>query len=235
MLLEIRNCSVVLNARMILNDISFSINKPTVLSVLGPSGAGKTTLLRCLAGLQPHTGTIYFNQERFDTIPTQLRNIGLVDQQLQLFPHLSVYDNIAFPLRLRHWSTANIKQRVQKYAEQFGITQTLNRFPQDTSGGEQQRVALARALIYEPQLLLLDEPFGALDAIRRYELMHWLRELLQTYPIPIVFVTHDIREAKFLATQTLVLDNGQSIAQGNWTELEQHNNVTVQQLLQQHF
>lgn len=226
MLLDVRNCSVVLNHKMVLCDISFTLEQPTVLSIIGASGAGKTTLLRCLAGLQSHTGTIHFNHERFDTIPAHLRQVGLVDQQLQLFPHLSVYDNIAFPLRLRHQTKQRIEQRVQDYAERFGISHTLERLPQQTSGGEQQRIALARTLIYEPRLLLLDEPFGALDAMRRYDLMHWLKQILQAHPIPVLFVTHDIREAKFLSTQTLVLEAGQCIAQGNWTELEQHSTIT---------
>lgn len=235
MLLDVHNCSVVIDEKMILSDISFYLESPVVLSVIGPSGAGKTTLLRCLAGLQPHTGTIHLNHQRFDTIPTHLRQVGLVDQHLQLFPHLNIFDNIAFPLRLRHHSTSTIKQRIQEYAEQFSITPILNRLPQNTSGGEQQRVALARALIYEPQLLLLDEPFGALDAMRRYELMQWLQQLLQHYPIPVLFATHDIREAKFLSNQTLILDGGNVTAQSTWAELEQSNNQTVQKLLQHHF
>ena len=208
MVLDVRNCSVVIQQRIILNQISFTTHGQEVLSIIGPSGAGKTTLLRCLAGLQKHSGTIWLGKQRLDSVPTPKRQLGFVDQQLNLFPHLTVLENIAFPLRLRRWPKPAIADKVKAFAQTCDIAHCLDRLPQETSGGEQQRVALARALIYEPRLLLLDEPFGSLDAMLRFELMHWLQQLLRQYSVPTLFVTHDIREARFLSQRTLYLDQG---------------------------
>ncbi len=199
--------------------------------MIGPSGAGKTTLLRCIAGLQPHTGTISLDKQPLDPIPVSQRQIGFVDQHLNLFPHLSAWQNIAYPLRVRQRPATEINERVFQLLKQFQIEHLARRLPPEMSGGEQQRVALARALIYEPRLLLLDEPFGALDALLRYDLLHWFKRWHEQQPITTLFVTHDLREARFISQRALVLINGRAAAFGPWSEIKNNPDSAVQALL----
>lgn len=222
--LQIKHCSVQIEQRSILDNISCAVSSNEIISIIGPSGSGKTTLLRCIAGLQEYTGTITHDTE------TQ-RNIGFVDQHRNLFPHLTVLQNIAYPLKIRHLPTAEIELRILKIMHDFQIEHLAKQFPQNLSGGEQQRVAIARSLIYNPTILLLDEPFAGLDALLRYDFIHWLKQLLQKQPRPTLFVTHDLHEAKFMSQTVLCLIDGKIAAQGTWPELEQSTNPAVRALL----
>lgn len=219
MSLDVKNCSVTIDKITILSDVFFSIDATETIAIIGSSGSGKTTLLRCIAGLQPYDGSITFNDQPFEKIPTEQRGIGFVDQRLNLFPHLTVFQNIAYPLRIRKISKSEIAERVNSLLEEFKIIHTAKQLPQTLSGGEQQRVALARSLIYNPQLLLLDEPFGGLDALLRYDLIMWLKNILVKYHLPTLLVTHDIREAQVLAKRAVILLNGKIAAFDTWEAL----------------
>lgn len=230
-MLAVNHLSVSINQQTILQDISFDLKKNELLSIIGPSGAGKSTLLHCIAGFQDYAGTITLNGIDLAAIPIQQRNIGLVEQHSTLLPHLTAFENIALPLQFRKLPKIEITKKVTALLEQFGINNLSARLPQQISGGEQQRVAIARALIYEPQLLLLDEPFGSLDALWRYDLLTWLKATLVEQPIPTLFVTHDQREARFISQQVLCLVNGSIGYFGAWNTIENSKNSAVQQLL----
>jgi ABC-type sulfate/molybdate transport systems ATPase subunit len=206
MILKIENLSAVINHRLILNNISFTSEDKGVLAIIGPSGSGKTTLLRCIAGLQEYSGNIYFNHQ----ISQQQKNIGLVTQDFSLFTHLTVFKNIAYPLKIRKLPLT----AVDAIINDFGLQNIKNKYPTEISGGEAQRVSLARALVYQPRLLLLDEPFSQLDAILRFDLITWLKKILSEQKITTLFVTHDIKEAKFISNKILLLDHGQITATG---------------------
>ncbi|MDP3970117.1 MAG: ABC transporter ATP-binding protein [bacterium] len=235
MMLEVSDCSVQIQQQKILSNISFSTVADENLSIIGPSGAGKTTLLRCIAGLQKYSGSIIIDSKAINELPIHERNFGFVDQQLNLFPHLTIYENIAYPLRVRKMPKGEIKQRVSHIMERFNILQYKKKLPQELSGGEQQRVAFARTLVYKPRLLLLDEPFGSLDTMLRYELASWLREILQKNNTLTLFVTHDIKEAKFFSKRSMVLHEGKKIGHGTWPALETYNNSTIQRMLKEPF
>jgi len=207
-------------------ELSFSaeVGKTTVL--LGESGAGKSTVLRLLAGLlHPERGKIafegitYFDSERNLIIPPQQRPFGYVFQDYALFPHLSVFENVAFGLRAQHFSRQVIRQRVGEALEQVRLTGLDERRPGQLSGGQQQRVAIARALALQPQLLLLDEPLAALDVQTRREVRQELRRILTQIGITTVFVTHQYLEALLFGHHILVLDHGQLIQQGDQRDL----------------
>ncbi|MBU0671161.1 MAG: ATP-binding cassette domain-containing protein [Patescibacteria group bacterium] len=196
MKIDVNNIKVKIGKKIILKNISFATEKN--LAIVGPSGSGKTTLLRCVAGLQDYQGSILFNDKKIDNTPTKNRNIGMVTQDLALFPHLSVFENIAFPLKIRKNNKQTISEKVNNILIRFRIKDLAERLPQEISGGEQQRTALARAIIYKPDLLLLDEPFAQLDAELRNDLLHWLKDVLNKEKILTLFVTHNIEEAEFI-------------------------------------
>jgi sulfate transport system ATP-binding protein len=173
-------------------NVSFEIEKGKLIGFLGPSGGGKTTILRMLAGLeQPDSGDIYFHGDRVNDLTPQERHIGFVFQNYALFRHMNVYENIAFGLHVKKKSKQEIKNRVTELLELTGLKGLENRLPNQLSGGQRQRVAFARALAPEPQLLLLDEPFAAIDAKVRKELRSWLREMINRVGITTILVTHD--------------------------------------------
>ena len=215
----------------VLDNIEFTVESGEIVSVIGRSGSGKSTLLRSLAGLQPHSGTLHIHNTNYTQTPANKRNIGWVDQASTLLPHLSISQNIELPLKLHKVATAQRHTQVADLLEQFNISHLAHNRPHHISGGEQQRVALARAIIYAPQLLLLDEPFGALDAITRFDLTTWLNGILAEYKITTLLVTHDIREAQRLTKRALVLDHGSLISDGSWEQLATSANSTVQGLL----
>jgi sulfate/thiosulfate transport system ATP-binding protein len=184
-----------------------------LLALLGPSGSGKTTLLRIIAGLETsNAGVLQFGQEDATGLSVQERRVGFVFQSYALFRHMSVFDNIAYGLTVRprkyRPSGAAIKARVLELIDMMQLTGLGPRFPQQLSGGQRQRVALARALAIEPRVLLLDEPFGALDAKVRKELRVWLREIHDRTGLTTVFVTHDQAEAMELADRVAILNKG---------------------------
>jgi sulfate transport system ATP-binding protein len=196
-----------------LHEIDLTVRDGEFLALLGPSGSGKTTLLRIIAGLAfPDQGEVRFNGEDVTHLPVAERKVGFVFQQYALFRHMTVLDNVGFGLSVRPRSQrpakAKIRARARELLNLVQLDGLGNRYPAQLSGGQQQRVALARALAVEPQLLLLDEPFGALDAKVRKELRRWLRQLHEQMGLTSIFVTHDQEEALELADRVVVLDNG---------------------------
>jgi len=196
-----------------LNDVSLSIAPGEFLALLGPSGSGKTTLLRILAGLEQHdSGSVRRDGADFLTLPARERKVGLVFQHYALFRHLTVRENVAFGLRVRPRRTrpsrGEVATRVEQLLKRVQLEGLGDRFPAQLSGGQCQRVALARALAVEPDILLLDEPFGALDAQVRVKLRRWLRALHDELKLTTIFVTHDQEEALELADRIAVMNNG---------------------------
>jgi sulfate transport system ATP-binding protein len=197
-----------------LRDVSLDIRSGELIALLGPSGSGKTTLLRLIAGLErPTAGAIYFGDEDASHKTVQERNVGFVFQHYALFRHMTVADNIGFGLKVRPGATrpakAEIGRRASELLDLVQLSGLEKRYPAQLSGGQRQRVALARALAIEPKVLLLDEPFGALDAQVRRELRRWLREIHDRTGHTTVFVTHDQEEALELADRVVVMSQGQ--------------------------
>lgn len=191
------------------DDISFAVEKGKLVGLLGPSGSGKTTILRILAGLEPaDSGEIFIAGREVSHVPASRRGIGFVFQNYALFRYKSVFDNIAFGLKVNHWKKQDIRDRVNELMELVGLTGLEDRYPKQLSGGQRQRVAFARALAVEPQLLLLDEPFAAIDAKVRKELRLWLRELISRVGITSIFVTHDQEEAVEMADEIIIINRG---------------------------
>ena len=190
-------------------DIHFGIEKGKLIGLLGPSGSGKTTILRMLAGLETEdSGDILIDGNIVNHIPASKRGIGFVFQNYALFRYLTVYENIAFGLRVQKWPKAKIKARVEEMLQLVGLEETAKRYPNQLSGGQRQRIAFARALAPEPQLLLLDEPFAAVDAKVRQELRSWLREMITRVGVTSIFVTHDQDEAIEVADEIIVTNQG---------------------------
>lgn len=196
-----------------LRGVSLDVEAGELIALLGPSGSGKTTLLRCIAGLETQeSGQVFFGDIDANQLSLRERRIGFVFQQYALFKHMNVMDNIAFGLRARPRATRPaepiIRKRVDELLKLVQLDGLENRFPSQLSGGQRQRVALARALAIEPRVLLLDEPFGALDAKVRKDLRRWLRELHERTGHTTLFVTHDQDEAFELADRVAILNNG---------------------------
>lgn len=191
------------------DDVNFGIEKGKLVALLGPSGSGKTTILRMIAGLEePNAGDIFIDGKRINDIPPAKRGIGFVFQNYALFRYMTVYDNIAFGLEIQKVPKAQIKERVMELIELTGLSGMEKRYPAQLSGGQRQRVAFARALAPNPQVLLLDEPFAAIDAKVRQELRNWLREMIHKVGITSIFVTHDQDEAVEVADEIIVTNRG---------------------------
>jgi len=210
----------------ILKGVSMELRQGEVVSLLGPSGSGKTTLLRAVAGLEvPHRGTIAIEDKVvFDgaakvEVPAEKRNLGLVFQSYALWPHRTVFDNVAYGLTLRHVPAAQIQERVQAALSNLGLGQLAARLPHQLSGGQQQRVAIARALVYNPPVILMDEPLSNLDAKLREEARAWLRELILRLQLSALVVTHDQNEAMAMSDRILLLNNGVIEQQGTPQEM----------------
>jgi sulfate transport system ATP-binding protein len=203
-----------------LDNIDFEVPAGSLTALLGPSGSGKSTLLRAIAGLdQPDTGSITINGRDVTNVPPQRRGIGFVFQHYAAFKHLTVRDNVAFGLRIRKRPKAEIKDKVDNLLEVVGLAGFQNRYPNQLSGGQRQRMALARALAVDPQVLLLDEPFGALDAKVREDLRSWLRRLHDEVHVTTVLVTHDQAEALDVADRIAVLNKGRIEQVGSPTDV----------------
>lgn len=191
------------------DNVSFGVEKGKLVALLGPSGSGKTTLLRMIAGLEiPNSGDIYIDGKRVNDIPASKRGIGFVFQNYALFRYMTIYDNVAFGLELQKMPKKLIKERVTKLLEMTGLSGLEKRYPNQLSGGQRQRVAFARALAPNPQVLLLDEPFAAIDAKVRGELRTWLKELVEKLGITSIFVTHDQDEAVEVADEIIITNHG---------------------------
>lgn len=213
MSIEINGINKSFGRTKVLNDISLDIPSGEMVALLGPSGSGKTTLLRIIAGLESQSGgRLSFHGTDVSRVHARDRQVGFVFQHYALFRHMTVFDNVAFGLtvlpRRERPNAAAIKQKVQQLLEMVQLAHLANRFPSQLSGGQKQRVALARALAVEPQILLLDEPFGALDAQVRKELRRWLRQLHEELKFTSVFVTHDQEEAMEVADRVVVMSQG---------------------------
>jgi iron(III) transport system ATP-binding protein len=212
----------------ILRGVSVAVPAGKVVALLGPSGSGKTTLLRAVAGLErPHRGTIRIGGKvLFDAVgkldlPAEARGLGLVFQSYALWPHRTVFANVAYGLKLRGVGAAELEQRVVKALAQIGLADLAERYPHQLSGGQQQRVALARALVYEPAVILLDEPLSNLDAKLREEARAWLRQLIVSLALSALLVTHDQIEAMAIADRIVLLNAGVVEQEGTPTELYQ--------------
>jgi sulfate transport system ATP-binding protein len=203
-----------------LRDVSVAIPEGSLTALLGPSGSGKSTLLRVIAGLeQPDSGQVLLNDEDVTAQPARERGVGMVFQHYAAFKHMTVYDNVAFGLTIRKRPKAEIAKRVHELLELVQLEGLAKRYPAQLSGGQRQRMALARALAVEPSVLLLDEPFGALDARVRPELRAWLRRLHEEVHVTTIIVTHDQEEAMEVAGQIVVLNDGRVEQVGSPREL----------------
>ena len=213
MSIEIRNIHKQFGSFTALGDVSLDIASGELVALLGPSGCGKTTLLRIIAGLEtPDAGSIHFSGEDTTDVHVRERQVGFVFQHYALFRHMTVFENVAFGLRVKprnqRPSEAVIKAKVHELLSLVQLDWLANRYPSQLSGGQRQRIALARALAVEPKVLLLDEPFGALDAKVRKELRRWLRRLHDELHVTSIFVTHDQEEALEVADRVVVMNKG---------------------------
>jgi sulfate/thiosulfate transport system ATP-binding protein len=206
-----------------LEDINLNVEPGTLVALLGPSGSGKSTLLRAIAGLEPpDQGRVTINNRDTTNLDIRKRNIGFVFQHYALFKHLTVRQNISFGLDIRKKPRKVIKQRVNELLELIQLEGFGDRYPSQLSGGQRQRVALARALAVQPEVLLLDEPFGALDAKVRQELRNWLRRLHDEVHLTSIFVTHDREEAMAVADKIVVMNHGKIEQIGTPAEVYEH-------------
>lgn len=209
MYVELKNINKSFGDFKASDNVSFGIEKGKLIGLLGPSGSGKTTILRMIAGLEyPDSGEIIIDGKVVNDIPASKRGIGFVFQSYALFRYMTVYDNIAFGLKVQKADKKFIDERVRELIDLIGLSGLEKRYPSQLSGGQRQRVAFARALAPNPQLLLLDEPFAAIDAKVRQELRSWLREMITRLGVTSIFVTHDQDEAIEVADEIIVTNKG---------------------------
>ncbi|HDS7115452.1 TPA: ABC transporter ATP-binding protein [Klebsiella aerogenes] len=230
--LSVDNLHLTYGDNPVLKGVSMELKRGEVVSLLGPSGSGKTTLLRAVAGLEKPTAgritignSVVYDGSPRSEIPAEERNLGLVFQSYALWPHKTVFDNVAYPLKLRKVASGEIKQRVQSVLDQLGLGHLGNRHSHQLSGGQQQRVAIGRALVYNPPVILLDEPLSNLDAKLREEARVFLRELIIKLGLSALMVTHDQNEAMAISDRILLLNNGVIEQQG--TPQEMYGNPTT--------
>ena len=229
MSIQIQNVSKKFGSFQALQDISIDIQSGELIALLGPSGSGKTSLLRVIAGLETSdVGEIFFDGHSITNHHPKERNVGFVFQHYALFRHMTVFDNVAYGLKVRprkiRPSKTDIANKVNELLRLVKLENFADRYPTQLSGGQRQRVALARALAVEPKVLLLDEPFGALDAKVRKELRRWLRKLHDEFHITSIFVTHDQEEALDVADRIVVMNNGKIEQIGSPDEVYTHPN-----------
>jgi sulfate transport system ATP-binding protein len=220
MSIEVRGVGKKFGDFVALEDVDLSVKSGELTALLGPSGGGKSTLLRIIAGLErADVGTVEFEGVDATGLPARRRDVGFVFQHYAAFKHLSVYRNVAFGLEIRKRPKDQIRKRVHELLELVHLDQFADRLPSQLSGGQRQRMALARALAVEPKVLLLDEPFGALDAKVRRELRDWLRRLHDEVNVTTVFVTHDQEEALEVSDEIVVINHGRIEQVGSPAEL----------------
>ncbi len=227
MSIEVRGLKKAFGSTVVCDDLNLDIPSGELVALLGPSGSGKTTLLRIIAGLEvADAGSVHFHGEDATHTDVRDRNVGFVFQHYALFGHMTIFENVAFGLRVRPKATrpdnATITKKVTDLLELVQLGPLLDRYPHQLSGGQRQRVALARALAVEPRVLLLDEPFGALDAKVRKELRRWLRRLHDEVHVTSVFVTHDQEEAMEVADRVVVMNAGRIEQEGAPDQVYDH-------------
>jgi sulfate/thiosulfate transport system ATP-binding protein len=206
-----------------LQDVSIEVPDGSLTALLGPSGSGKSTLLRAIAGLETlDVGRVLIRGNDVSAQPAQKREVGFVFQHYAAFKHMTVFDNVAFGLKIRKWDKAKVSSRVHELLQLVQLDGLAGRYPSQLSGGQRQRMALARALAVQPQVLLLDEPFGALDAKVRKDLRAWLRRLHDEMHVTTIFVTHDQEEAMDVAEQLVVMNEGKVEQSGSAVDLYDH-------------
>ncbi len=209
MSIELKNVSKQFGDFAAVNNVSFSVREGELMALLGPSGGGKTTVLRMIAGLEmPTSGDVFIRGQRVNDLSVQQRNIGFVFQSYGLFKNMNVFKNVAFGLKIKKWKRAHIKARIAELLNLFGLEGLERRYPHQLSGGQRQRVAIARALAPKPSVLLLDEPFGAVDAKIRQELREWLVTLHHELNVTTIFVTHDQEEALEVSNRIVIFSRG---------------------------
>src|SRR6185436_3074383 len=223
MSIELRDVTKRFGEVAAVNNVTFSVREGELMALLGPSGGGKTTVLRMIAGLEvPTTGDLFIRDQRVNDLSVQERNIGFVFQNYALFKSMNVFKNIAFGLKVKKWKRKDVKARVAELLALFGLEDLERRYPHQLSGGQRQRVAIARALAPKPSVLLLDEPFGAVDAKIRQELREWLVTLHQELNVTTIFVTHDQEEALELADRIVIFSRGWLEQVGTPREVYEH-------------
>jgi len=219
-ILKVNNLSKSFGNVKAVQEISFEATEGRVLSLLGPSGCGKTTTLRCIAGFEnPDQGEIYLDDRKITPFPPEKRGIGMVFQNYALWPHMTVYGNLAFGLQIRKVPKPEINKRIKKILSMVQLEGYENRYPRQMSGGQQQRIAMARALVFEPDIMLLDEPLSNLDAKLREEMRFEFTELQKKLGITAVYVTHDQAEALVLSDKIVILDQGKIVQSGTPKEI----------------
>lgn len=210
MFLQIEQLTKHFGEESVLKELSFDLEKQKLLSILGKSGSGKTTLLKIIAGLETtDSGVIKVDNKVINDVPPQRRNIVYLYQEPLLFPHLNVFENVAFGLRLRKKKDSDIRQKVLQMLAELELSDQAAKMPTQLSGGQRQRVAFGRALIINPKVLLLDEPFGALDTETRATMQVLLKRIIAEHPITTIFVTHDLKEAIQMGDTIGVIEKGQ--------------------------
>ena len=219
-ILKVKNLSKNFGKVKAVQEVSFEATEGEVLSLLGPSGCGKTTTLRCIAGFEnPDQGEIYLDNRKITTIPPEKRGIGMVFQNYALWPHMTVYGNLAFGLQIRKVPKDEITKKVKKVLNMVQLEGYENRYPRQMSGGQQQRIAMARALVFEPEIMLLDEPLSNLDAQLREEMRFEFTELQRKLGITAIYVTHDQAEALVISDKIVILDQGKIVQSGSPKEI----------------
>ncbi|KRL96957.1 ABC transporter ATP-binding protein [Liquorilactobacillus satsumensis] len=219
-LVNVEDLSINFGKLNVISEMNFNIKQGTLTSILGPSGGGKTTVLRAIAGLNQNiTGKILLDGQDITHLPANKRNIGMIFQSYALFPNLSVSENIAYGLKVQKKPQAEINAAVNEMLALVGMEQKKDTYPDDLSGGQKQRVAIARAMVMEPKLLLLDEPFSALDAKIRVELRNQIKHYQEKLGITMIFVTHDQAEAIAISDDIIVMNDGQVQQQGSPMEI----------------
>lgn len=214
----------------VLLGLNASFENRSVNVILGKSGCGKTTFLRCLLGKMSYEGSILFDDMDVSSLPLEKRNIAYVSQEYGLYPHFTVFENIAFPLKLLGAPRKEIEERVNTIADELSLAPCLSRKPRYLSGGQQQRVAIARALVKDPEIVLFDEPLSNLDAPKRSEILVLLKKRFQNGHPTVVYVTHNYYEALNLADKIFVLDQGKFVFSGTPKETQENMNTLLSEI-----
>jgi len=219
-ILKVKNLNKDFGKVKAVQDVTFEATEGKVLSLLGPSGCGKTTTLRCIAGFEnPDRGEIYLDDRKITYVPPEKRGIGMIFQNYALWPHMTVYGNLAFGLQIRKVPKDEITKKIKRVLGMVQLEGYENRYPRQMSGGQQQRIAMARALVFEPEIMLLDEPLSNLDAQLREEMRFEFTELQRKLGITAIYVTHDQAEALVISDKIVILDRGKIVQSGSPREI----------------